>query len=106
MPTVHASVYGVNNYFQTEFPFICPRATINSRYKRARAKADSQPRVRVHLMILKEVPEMLATILIVFAFVCEVLAAVGVPSPPRFNLMAAGLAFYFLSLLLSGVHIG
>lgn len=49
---------------------------------------------------------MLGTILLVFAFVCEVLAAVGVPSPPRFNLMAAGLAFYFLSILLAGVHIG
>jgi len=49
---------------------------------------------------------MLGTILIVFAFVCEVLAAVGVPSPPRFNLMAAGLAFYFLSLLIGGIHIG
>ena len=49
---------------------------------------------------------MLATILIVFAFVCEVLAAVGVPSPSRFNLMASGLAFYFLSILLAGVHIG
>ena len=49
---------------------------------------------------------MLSTILIVFAFVCEVLACVGIPSPPRFNLMAAGLAFYFLSILLAGVHIG
>lgn len=49
---------------------------------------------------------MLGTILLVFAFVCEVLAAIGVPSPPRFNLMAAGLAFFFLSLLLAGVHIG
>ena len=49
---------------------------------------------------------MLGTILIVFAFVCEVLACVGVPSPPRFNLMAAGLAFWFLSILLVGVHIG
>ena len=48
---------------------------------------------------------MLTTILIVFAFVCEVLAMVGVPSPPRFNLMAAGLAFWFLSLLLVGVRL-
>lgn len=43
--------------------------------------------------------DMLYTILIVFAFVCEVLATVGVPSPPRFQLMAAGLAFYFAALL-------
>lgn len=42
---------------------------------------------------------MLYTILIVFAFVCEVLATVGVPSPSRFNLMSAGLAFYFAALL-------
>ena len=49
---------------------------------------------------------MLGTILIVFAFVCEVLACFGIPNPPRFNLMAAGFAFYFLSVLLSGVHIG
>jgi hypothetical protein len=31
-------------------------------------------------------------VLMVLAFVCEILAAVGVP-PSRFNLMAAGLAF-------------
>lgn len=49
---------------------------------------------------------MLGTILIVFAFVCEALAAANVPNPPRFNLMATGLAFYFLSILLAGVHIG
>ena len=48
---------------------------------------------------------MLTLILLVFAFVCEVLAALGVPNPPRFNLMAAGLAFYFLSLLLAGAHL-
>lgn len=43
-------------------------------------------------------------ILLVFAFVCEVLACVGVPSPPRFNLMAAGLAFFFAALLF-GEHV-
>lgn len=35
---------------------------------------------------------MLSTILLVAAFVLFVLAAVGVPSPSRFNLMAGGLA--------------
>ncbi len=49
---------------------------------------------------------MLGTILICFAVVCECLAAAGVPNPPRFNLIAAGLAFYFLSILLAGVHLG
>lgn len=38
-------------------------------------------------------------ILLVFAFVLFVVAALGVPSPPRFNLIAAGLAFWVLSLL-------
>lgn len=49
---------------------------------------------------------MLGTILVVFAFALECLAAAGVPNPPRFNLIAAGLAFYFLSILLAGVHLG
>jgi len=35
---------------------------------------------------------MLATILLVAAFVLFVLSAIGVPSPSRFNLMAGGLA--------------
>ena len=43
-------------------------------------------------------------IFLVFAFVLEACACAGVPSPPRFNLMAGGLACYFLSLLLGGVH--
>lgn len=43
-------------------------------------------------------------ILLVFAFVLEACATAGVPSPPRFNLMAGGLACYFLSLLLGGVR--
>lgn len=42
---------------------------------------------------------MLYTILMVFAFVCEFLATLGVPSPSRFNLMAAGLTFFFAALL-------
>lgn len=44
---------------------------------------------------------MLTTILLVFAFVCFVLAALGV-SASRFNLIAAGLAFWVLSVLLAG----
>lgn len=35
---------------------------------------------------------MLATILLVAAFVLFILSAIGVPSPPRFNLLAGGLA--------------
>ena len=40
-------------------------------------------------------------ILLVFAF--EVLAAWGIPSPPRFNLMAAGLACFILAYMLATV---
>lgn len=47
---------------------------------------------------------MLDLILLVFSFVCFVLAAVGVPSPPRFNLVAAGLAFWVLTIILAGRH--
>ena len=42
-------------------------------------------------------------ILLVFAFVFEVLAACGIPSPPRFNLMAAGLACFILAYMLATV---
>ena len=35
---------------------------------------------------------MIATALLIAALILFILAAVGVPSPPRFNLMAAGLA--------------
>lgn len=38
------------------------------------------------------------TILIAVAFVCELLAAAGIPQS-SVNLMALGLAFFFLSLL-------
>jgi hypothetical protein len=38
--------------------------------------------------------------------VFEVLATVGVPQPPRLNFIAAGLACWFLSILLAGVHVG
>lgn len=45
---------------------------------------------------------MLTLILLVFAFVCFVLAAIGIPNPSRFNLIAAGLAFWVLSVILAG----
>lgn len=43
---------------------------------------------------------MIATILLVAAFVLFVLSAIGIPSPPRFNLMAAGLACWVLAELI------
>lgn len=46
---------------------------------------------------------MLGTILLCFAFVCAVLAAVSVPSG-RINLVGAALAFYFAALLFG--HLG
>jgi hypothetical protein len=39
-------------------------------------------------------------LLLVFAFVCFVLSAVGVPNPPRVNLQSAGLAFWIATLFL------
>lgn len=42
---------------------------------------------------------MIATALLIAAFVLFILATVGVPAPPRFNLLAAGLACWVLSLL-------
>jgi hypothetical protein len=47
---------------------------------------------------------MLTLILLVFAFVCFTLAAFWNPSPPRFNLIAAGLAFWVLSIILTTTH--
>lgn len=41
-------------------------------------------------------------LLLILAFVCLALAAIGVPPqppPPRWNLMALGLAFWVLALL-------
>lgn len=43
---------------------------------------------------------MIVLILMVFAFVLFVLAMLGIPSPPRFNLMAGGLACWVLALLI------
>jgi hypothetical protein len=37
---------------------------------------------------------------LVFAFVCFVLSALGVPSPPRINLLSAGLAFWVATFFL------
>lgn len=48
---------------------------------------------------------MLTTILLVFALVLEILATAGVPSPPRFNLMAGGLAFFLAALLFGNLHL-
>jgi hypothetical protein len=45
---------------------------------------------------------MLTLILLVFAFVCFALASFWAPNPPRVNLIAAGLAFWVLSVILAG----
>lgn len=47
---------------------------------------------------------MFSTILLVAAFILFVLASLGVPSPPRFNLMAAGLACWVLSILVPSIR--
>jgi hypothetical protein len=47
---------------------------------------------------------MMTLILLVFAFVCFALAAFWNPEPRRLNLIAAGLAFYMLSILLTTAH--
>jgi len=49
---------------------------------------------------------MLTMILLVFAFCCFALAAFWNPNPPRVNLIASGLAFWVLSVLLAGAHLG
>jgi hypothetical protein len=45
---------------------------------------------------------MLSTILLIFALVFFVLATAGVPSPPRFSFLPAGLTCWVLSILLGG----
>lgn len=45
---------------------------------------------------------MVSLIFLIAAVVLFVLAAVGVPSPPKFNLIAAGLTCFALSSLLVG----
>lgn len=42
---------------------------------------------------------MFSTAFLIAALVLFVIAALGVPSPPRFNLVAAGLACWVVSLL-------
>ena len=42
---------------------------------------------------------MLATVLLVAAFVLFLLSAINVPSPPRLNLLAAGLACWVAAQL-------
>jgi hypothetical protein len=46
---------------------------------------------------------MLGTILLVFAFVFAVCAAVEIPNPPRLNFIGAALACFFASLLFGDV---
>jgi len=52
----------------------------------------------------------MSTILLVFALVLAILAAVGVPYPPnRWNLLAAAFAFYIAALLFGNsfpLHLG
>jgi hypothetical protein len=45
----------------------------------------------------------LTVVLLVVALVLFILAALGTPSPPRFNLLAAGLAFCVLAALAGNV---
>ena len=45
---------------------------------------------------------MVVLILLVFAFVCLALAAFWTPTPPRVNLIALGLAFWVLAVILEG----
>jgi len=46
---------------------------------------------------------MIGTGLLIAALVLFILATVGIPSPPRFNLMAAGLACWVLSILMGAL---
>lgn len=47
---------------------------------------------------------MLPTILLVFSFVLGVLATVGVPSQPRFNLFAAAFTCFVAAELFGHLH--
>ena len=46
----------------------------------------------------------ITVILFVVALVLFVLATIGVSSPPRFNLLAAGLVFVVLAILATSLH--
>jgi len=48
---------------------------------------------------------MLTLILMVFAFVCLLLAAFNIPTPPRINLGWLGLSFWCLALILGDAHL-
>lgn len=49
---------------------------------------------------------MVASIFLVFAFVLFTISAFGLPNPPqRWNLVAAGLAFWVLSILVGNLHL-
>jgi hypothetical protein len=48
----------------------------------------------------------LSLVLIAFAVVCFALAGFWNPAPPRINLIAIGLMFWALSVLLGGIHLG
>jgi len=43
-------------------------------------------------------------VLLIAAFILFILAALNVPSPPRFNLIALGLAMWVLSALVGNFH--
>ncbi len=45
---------------------------------------------------------MITMILMVFALVFFILAGLGIPSPPRFNLLAFGLACWVAAVLFGG----
>jgi hypothetical protein len=45
----------------------------------------------------------ISMILLIVALVLFVLAAIGIPQPPKFQFIAAGLAFWVFSILLGGL---
>jgi hypothetical protein len=65
-----------------------------------RAKESQQTPKRIDSASHPPEVRMLNLILLVFAFVCLMLAAFNVPAPPRFNLGWLGMAFWCLSLIL------
>jgi hypothetical protein len=56
------------------------------------------------LLLRRKVMVTVSLVLMVAAFILFILAALNVPSPPRFNLIAAGLAMWLLSVLINNVH--
>jgi hypothetical protein len=48
---------------------------------------------------------MLETVLMVFALVLLILAALNVPTPPRVNLGWLGMAFWCAAIVFSGLHL-